>query len=421
MRKDPALDPPSTTNRKSTERHTETRKYSLLTPMFGGGAVTRQADEDLVIRGSSIRGHLRFWWRATRGFALGSLEEMRRRENEIFGSTDQPSAVKVHVQILNPGRPESPYKWIDGKAKPAPNIAPAYLSFPLQPDQHTRVGSPLSTVLVGVRFEVTYSYANAYREDMDRALWAWETFGGVGARTRRGFGAIQNDDSVRNEIQVASELDKLVPLVDRPLPGVSRIEGPSMDNIAFTKEHTTPHGAWEALANCYKEFRQDRPPGSNNRPGRSRWPEPDCIRNITGTWSAGHKPVTGAKDQFPRAFLGLPIITKFKGDTPQHGQTPEPQVTTLEPADVKGEKIDRRASPLIFRVMKTSKGKFVGLACLLRPLSLPPGGLKLVDNKDKNVLWESGPLAHRTITSIPHANGQRDYPFGRLLTKIRKV
>lgn len=416
MRKDPTISPPPLARKSNGDRHTETRSYKLLTPMFGGGAVTKQADEDLIIRSSSIRGHLRFWWRATRGFALGSLEEMRRRENEIFGSTDQPAALKIRVEILNPGRPESPYKWVNGKANSAPNIAPAYLSFPLQPDQHTKAGSPLSTLLVGVRFKVTYSYSNAHKEDVHRALWAWEIFGGIGARTRRGFGAIQNDDSIRSITQVASELDNQVPLVASPLSGVSRIEGPSGHHLAFTKEHGTPHAAWEALAKCYKEFRQDRP-GT----GRSRWPEPDCIRNITGTWSSEHAPKTEAKDHFPRAFLGLPIITKFKGDSPSAGKKGEPQVTALEPADIDGEKIDRRASPLIFRVIETSRGKFVGLACLLRPLSLPPGGLKLVDNKDKKVLWQSGPFSHQMITSIPHAKGERDYPFGRLLAKVRKV
>ena len=50
---------------------TQTRSYELMTPLFGGGAKPGRADSDLVIRGSGIRGQLRFWWRACRGGQFG--------------------------------------------------------------------------------------------------------------------------------------------------------------------------------------------------------------------------------------------------------------------------------------------------------------------------------------------------------------
>lgn len=41
-------------------------EIELITPMFGGGVLTRENDPSFPIRPTSIRGQLQFWWRATR-------------------------------------------------------------------------------------------------------------------------------------------------------------------------------------------------------------------------------------------------------------------------------------------------------------------------------------------------------------------
>jgi len=75
----------------------ETREYQirLITPLFGGGVAAGETDSTLPIRGTSIRGQLRHWWRLTGGHALG--ERMWQREEEIFGSTEFPSPLTVRV------------------------------------------------------------------------------------------------------------------------------------------------------------------------------------------------------------------------------------------------------------------------------------------------------------------------------------
>lgn len=42
-----------------------TFRVSLLTPVFGGGVMPAEVEEDRPFRVPSIRGQLRFWWRAT--------------------------------------------------------------------------------------------------------------------------------------------------------------------------------------------------------------------------------------------------------------------------------------------------------------------------------------------------------------------
>ena len=69
----------------------------VVTPMFGGGVEAGVPDPVTLIRPLSIRGHLRFWWRATRGAAFTTTKELKQRETEIFGNTEHPSAITVRV------------------------------------------------------------------------------------------------------------------------------------------------------------------------------------------------------------------------------------------------------------------------------------------------------------------------------------
>ena len=77
-------------------------QIELITPMFGGGVVAGTVDTGFPIRPTAIRGHLRYWWRLSRGLLLG--QDMWRREEEIFGSTEFSSPVEVCVH--NGQKPE---------------------------------------------------------------------------------------------------------------------------------------------------------------------------------------------------------------------------------------------------------------------------------------------------------------------------
>src|SRR5262249_52878064 len=78
---------------------TETYTITVMTPLFGGGVDAGINDPVTLIRPSSIRGHLRFWWRATRGARCNSVKELRQREGEIWGTPDNPSVIIIQVKI----------------------------------------------------------------------------------------------------------------------------------------------------------------------------------------------------------------------------------------------------------------------------------------------------------------------------------
>src|SRR5579859_2744911 len=88
MRKQPDISAPTKLNTQPAEGIiTQVREYELITPLFGGGVIPGENDILTPIRGSEIRGHLRFWWRACRGGQFdGNLAAMKKKEDEIWGA-----------------------------------------------------------------------------------------------------------------------------------------------------------------------------------------------------------------------------------------------------------------------------------------------------------------------------------------------
>jgi len=391
---------------------TEIRKYKIITPLYGGGEETQKADSVTTVRATEVRGHLRFWWRATRGGLPefeGKLEKMREREEQIWGSSAEkdkqgPSQVSVFVSVLdqNKGTPvfkKDVFKKREGRSVPTdigePQSPWSYVAFPLrvEKDEHGRVTKPAGSVLENVEFELKISCPAKLKDEVEVALWAWETFGGIGARTRRGFGALQcvekvdivkntsqkisapkhnevNADYIKKHLESGGKWPAGVPHLSSNLKFVTKVF--SGDTIQASIQ------AWEYVFGKLKNFRQDRYQGSTSPYGRSKWPEPDAIRRLPGIPSAAkHRMPRSTIDKFPRGQFGLPIIFKFKDND-------DPAVTTLQGRKLDHNKyIDRLASPLIIRPIACSDGA-MGLAVILEwePVEsderyTPPGGLWL--------------------------------------------
>ena len=71
--------------------HKITFTCETITPMFLAGADGSTPE----LRAPSIKGALRFWWRALNGHL--SLKELKEQEGEIFGNTEQRSRVMIRV------------------------------------------------------------------------------------------------------------------------------------------------------------------------------------------------------------------------------------------------------------------------------------------------------------------------------------
>ncbi len=144
----------------------------VVTPMIGGGVDTGRVDPDFPVNGKSIRGHLRFWWRACNAHRFATAAELFDAEAKIWGAAaqaDRPhevsfSPVQVEVRILDWGIKER-----NGFVDTRRNV-----EFRLR---LTALASP--------------GRCEGLEREVDIAARAWIAFGGIGAKTRRGYGSLR--------------------------------------------------------------------------------------------------------------------------------------------------------------------------------------------------------------------------------------
>lgn len=369
MGRRPKESPPPVESKPRDDLITQVRRYKLITPLFGGGVTPGEVDELTPISGKAIRGHLRFWWRATCGGRFGgSLTAMKQAEDQLWGTTSGaeggPSRVQIVVTDWVPGRPFT-VEVEDRKNRRMQKVridhqrSPyAYVAFPFQDKERAIVHE-------GVKFTLRITFPASHRRDVEAALWAWETFGGIGARTRRGFGALHlvSINGKPRSLPPPEQVQGLI--IKRFRRYVEQGDNPEsvpklLQRLVVTEQvFDNPDAAWQFLIHKLKSFRQAR---HGKGYGLSKWPEANAIRRLAGQAVRGQSPALSA---FPRAKFGLPIIFHFPHDR------------RLEDATLKGAEVERLASPLILRPLLCQDNKAVGLGVVLSGPQLPPGGLVL--------------------------------------------
>ncbi len=315
----------------------------IVTVLYGGGVEAGKVDTLTPFRASSMRGHLRYWWRATRGARFTDWRDLHEEESKIWGATDQKSQVTVRVLDANPGQPTDPDE-------------PRYALFP------AHQASPKPKLYRNGSFRLFLSTSQETAQDVSTALWAWFTFGGIGARTRRGAGALYCD-------KYGYSWDA------KNILGEGRLrEWPTLKGgrAVIGSRRLAWRECWIEVVKLLQEFRQDRV----GPRGRSKWPEADEIRSIRGRWEPRHAPRLHGGG-FPRARLGLPIIFHFKdrGD-------PRDNTLSLKPPRGEGDPNDARmASPVIVKPWAVSDREAVPLLVVLN--APEPSKLVLREGRDE--------------------------------------
>ncbi|MBI3977279.1 MAG: hypothetical protein HY331_03750 [Chloroflexi bacterium] len=356
----------------------------VVTPLFGGGALPRAADPTMPIRGSTVRGHLRFWWRACQATRSPTPADLFQAEGAIWGKSHVdgepipgPAAIDLAVEVLGAGREVACAEYrrrSDGGWGRRPNWHPGYPPYALFPFQGKPgdPNDPPAGALEGVRFRLTLTaapHAAARRAELQRAaesaVWAWVTFGGIGARTRRGCGSLFCPDSrFRPAGDLATWLEErshkkpheYVAAGQRQLP-IPLLAG----SACLFGEPLPTLKAWGDAIEPMHQFRQGVGYGRNagqqpNRPGCSRWPEADTLRQTIPINDPRHPPQHAAKPYYPRVDLGgLPII--FQQMTSRDDDDPR-----LEAAQAGATRL---ASPVILKPLAVDENSAVPLALFL--------------------------------------------------------
>jgi CRISPR type III-B/RAMP module RAMP protein Cmr1 len=175
--------------------HTERFRFTLTvtTPMF---IEVDNAHPEL--RSESIRGVLRFWLRALVGREVGDdLAALHKIESALFGSVrgTERSQSPVTIRIVKPFQnfvPKGPVDWLDQR----PGIGYLLAQGLSVPGSRNRLPEVLrSHFAVGQQAEVDVIIRHGDKRVLKEisslllsAFWFASAFGGLGARTHRGFG-----------------------------------------------------------------------------------------------------------------------------------------------------------------------------------------------------------------------------------------
>jgi len=325
-------------------------KLSLITPMFGGSADAGQVDPHRPVTAKSIRGHLRFWWRACRAGQFRSVDDMFRREAEIWGAAAEfnnkggleqgPGAVDLEVEVTNAGQ-RVKAKELISKASSGSGPQEGVFMFPFQ--------RPAADALLDVSFTLRlFLKSEGFKEDVRDALIAWILFGGVGARTRRGCGALKLEGGLEDYPSDVNALRDWAGRLPTPPPepwitclsGVRAVLGKADSaknawrSLGTHSPRGTPEGdttdsaekAWRSLGTYWSRFRKGHIGRYEYRPvSGGRWPDHQVLKQRRGKQSLS----------LVKPFLGLPIVyQRFPGS---FGGTVEP------------EDSGRMASPVILK------------------------------------------------------------------------
>lgn len=329
----------------------------VITPLFGGGYEAREVDPVTIIRPATIRGHLRFWWRATAGAQYATAQDLYRAEASIWGGAadiDNPnvSAGKVVIQVaVNQSGQVRLHSDLAPRSTPRDGPQEGYFLFPFQ-QQRGNNPAPEANARVNVSFRLTVFFAETLNDnqknEVKNAIKAWLAFGGVGARTRRGCGALQ---------VTGNGADVWLPPADKE----SRRSW--FANLAGNRRGAA---AWTSLAGGTVTLGAAKPDAMNI------WKE---LGTFWARFRKGHvgnipyNPMKGAKWRdyryqlvslrnqervsLAKPYLGLPIIFQEFRDAPFSGE-------------IKSEDTGRMASPVILKPLALANGQFVAMVAVLK-------------------------------------------------------
>lgn len=166
--------------------------FRVVTPLFLAGFDQSTAE----LRVPSIKGVLRFWWRALEHEVLGS--RLREIESKIFGSTQRQSAILLRVEkvsgftLYSPGRVLPEADSADGHNDV--NHGVRYFGYGVMESfdgKATKAGRLTRGALSPgeLRLHVTLKDSR-YLESVLRALRLMGLLGGLGSKSRKGYGSL---------------------------------------------------------------------------------------------------------------------------------------------------------------------------------------------------------------------------------------
>jgi len=325
-----------------------------ITPLFGGGYKTREYDELIPVRAPTVRGHLRFWWRATAGAQYSSVDELYQAECDLWGGASTANQarvgkVAVRVKILSAGKRKS-YREIAPRATPKEGPLHGFFLFPLQAIKSENL--PEAKGLEGVRFRLCLQYdsrlTDQQRKEVEAAVKAWLVFGGIGARTRRGCGALKARDAAWQLPNDPNQREEFIKRLLFHQGDNHAYDYPTLvgATVLIGQPQADPMTVWKELGRFWARFRKGHFPSDYKPMVGSKWND---YRQVLCKLSSN----LGRALPLAKPYLGLPIVYQEFRDACFHG--------SIEPAQS-----GRMASPVILKPVALDNGGFAPLILVMR-------------------------------------------------------
>lgn len=343
-----------------------TAKFRVNTPMFIGGADPASSPPELRV--PSIKGVLRFWWRALSYGRVGNeIKQLAQEEAALFGSSDGEvgqSKVLLSARVL--GDPELLSKGAvlkDGNGMVGEGAR--YLGYGLMGAFGRDAGVLTRPCLLApFEFELDAlfhpSLSSQAKTQVVAALKIMGLLGGLGSRSRRGYGSIsllsltQNGNEIwRAPEDVAGLQKELAGFLTGARGGLPSYTALSARTRIVLIDGSTSDSALKLLSRLGRDFVFYR------SWGHSQGGKPQVLgKPSEKNFQEDHDMSKGTRaiQQPPRrAAFGLPH---------NYGQGAN--------THVKGAKSERRASPLLFHIHQIG-AKPVGVLAFLPAVFLPNG------------------------------------------------
>lgn len=364
--------------------------YKVITPLFMSGEDQAKAE----LRVPSIKGNLRFWYRATALPHLGSWQSVKEEEQRLFGSSDtgQGQFLIRLKTVVNAGITNKSQRWND--------TGSAYLGYGLINWSSGQNQNSRPFINPGTIFSVEIKIKPGFSDlaSIKRALTAIGLFGGLGARSRHGFGSLSLESlkvNGREEWEAPKtkeELQKALGLfvnslgdLNKELPAFTSFSG--LSRISIAELNADPLFLLDQIGRemiRYRSYGKSKGPGKDNElPWREKAQQIfSGDHNLIYDFAHGIE-TTGHPE---RVVFGLPHNYFFSRQKPDNFNV-NVNAAWLNKGGQK-EKIERRTSPLFIHIHPLSD-QYAAVLTLLPAVFLPPGAgvaiSKVRDNRKTTV------------------------------------
>lgn len=181
----------------NVSRYTETKvlrfTVEFVTPCFLGGP-----DGNAEIRTAPFKNALRYWWRVLYGFKY--KDNILEKESEIFGSTEEASKIRISLSPINittekRGFPNGTRISVQHAGKEMKINILDYLAYGKYEYVKGSGNTYISTYIKpGCKLQVSIEYSKLPKEqaaEFEDAVLAFTRYGGIGSRSRNGFGSLK--------------------------------------------------------------------------------------------------------------------------------------------------------------------------------------------------------------------------------------